>query len=66
MWPIKSIFAKESKMLRQEVWVRSQCRKTSEIDISNYKRGKTLKYTQVQRQKAENNTKKLTFIFFGL
>ena len=31
--------------------------------ISNYKREKTPKYTEVQRQKAEKNSKKLSNLF---
>ena len=39
-------------------------RKTSEMGISNYKREKTPKYSEVQRQKAENNSKKLANLFY--
>ena len=38
--------------------------KITEIGIANYKRVKTPKYTQVQRQKAESNSKKYLGKFF--
>ena len=39
-------------------------RKIAEMGISNYKREKTPKYTEKQRQNAENNCKKLANLFY--
>ena len=39
-------------------------RKISEMGINNFKREKTPKYSEVQRQKAENTSKKLANLFY--
>ena len=39
-------------------------RKIAEMGIYNYKRGKTPKYTQKQRQNVENNCRKLANLFY--
>ena len=38
-------------------------RKNSEMGISNYIREKTPKYSEIQRQKAKNNSQKLANLF---